>query len=364
MTFDLFLASAPTCDTGAQITAPLSSKIDWLEVRFPGVQPHAVISEYLGLAPSDFELANYGLHGYPQLQTYGDVKVLHNPADLDRGSKVLLSAMALDQIAVDALELVRNSLRDGGIISRLDLAIDERAGAVNMPTISTAILQCQAVTHFKTARPVQDFCLSTGKPASGKTWYFGSAQSLRSIRIYDKQAERIGKGEPDPGPWIRVEVQTRKTSAVSLALALARVGLENAGPILRGILDFRERSEESNITRGRALPWWDHICSQSAAIKTGLSKIPRSIEAKFYWLSRQCSRAIGQVATVLGVDHIQDLISAGIQKTTPSEWGKLAPKQPLDLFKAARLILKAAPPGPVEIAEARMLLRTTSAIPF
>jgi phage replication initiation protein len=321
-----------SCNTGAQISQPSkSSRIDWLEFTVKGVSPEYAVAEYLALEINDFTLADYGMQGYSDCYVYGFVKVLFSPEREERGTKIILSATALDEVGRDGLEIIKLVLRDGGTFARIDLALDDRSGLLDIDRIWQTELDGQTVCHFKEVSPIKKFNRHSRKlVANGVN--FGSRCSSRFIRCYDKQLEQLNKNLPDPGQWVRIELQSNKRGAYVVAQTLAVHGLRCIPSIVSGALDFRERSQDDNSTRCERLSWWDEYLGAIESIKTGAKKAVSTIEKKTEWLSKQCRKTMGQVAVAFDSQLILDMVMSGIKSTTKKEWEILFPDRNIEDF--------------------------------
>jgi hypothetical protein len=104
-----------------------------------------------------------------------------------------------------------------------------------------------------------DFHRSKG-PKGGDTWYLGGKTGLARLRVYDKARE--SGGEVDAIRW---ELQLRGDRAKDAVVALALMGLDSPLDVRMGewaasqlvrFVDFREREQDSNVTRCDRLPWF------------------------------------------------------------------------------------------------------------
>jgi DNA relaxase NicK len=331
----LDLQAPRLCNTGAQITKPLNgSKIDWLEFTVKAVLPSYAVPEYLGLDFTDFVLADYGMQGYTDCLEFGFVKVLYSPAKLERGTKIILSSQALDEVALDGLEIIQRFLRDGGTPARIDLALDDRQGLFTIDMMWLAELAGHTVSHFQHVAPIERYNRHTRRRVAHGINY-GSRTSKRYIRIYDKQLEQIFHGKPDPGKWVRVEMQSNKLAALEVCKVLVDSGLASIPRIVSGALDFRERSEcpEKNVVRASRLSWWSAFLGDLPPIRTGVKKVFATIEKKLEWLCT-IKKNIGQVCVAFGKDVLTDLVMSGIDKTSFKEWKRLFPDRDSDSFYA------------------------------
>lgn len=310
-----------SCNTGAQISAH-SYKVDWLEFTVKGVSPDFAICEYLDLDPATFVLADYAMHGYSDLLEVGTVKVLHTTERPERGTKIILCSSALDEVGRDAVDIIRDVLRDGGTFARLDLALDDRYEYLDLDVIEEAVNRGEDVTHFADVEPKRKYNRSLRQlVARGINW--GSRKGSRFLRIYDKRLERMREGEDDPGHWIRVELECKKRGALAAAVRIAETGAACIPAIVRGALDFRDPESDENTTRRTSVGWWEAFFDGMEGIKTGVRKAVSTIQDSALWLSHQCKKSIGKITAIFGQKALFDLVRDGINAVEQKEWERL-----------------------------------------
>jgi hypothetical protein len=312
-----------TGNTGALVSC---ARIDCLEFSLFGFSWERIVSDFLQLNPSEFTLKEVGLRGYPFRVQRGHVQVLWSQ-DPGRPVKTLISGQGMDEIGVDGIDLVRHVLRSNDsalkpvktCISQIHLALDDKSGSITPELVNDCILNGNLVTRLRTARKIVGYGLDSDCPRySGETWYIGSFGGDRLVRCYDKQAERIAAGEDDPGPWYRFEIQARRKCADVLARTLAKEGLCGSGGILRGIIDFRERDNDQQDRR-TPLDWWMTFCDGLDVIRTGVKKIPQTLERVCRWLEHSVSRRLSEVRSLLGNEWLSQLIRIGENKIIASD---------------------------------------------
>lgn len=309
-----------SCNTGAQ-NATL--KIDWLEFTVAGVDPVAACRDYLKINFDRFALNDFGMHGYPDSASYGKALVLWSERKPERGTKIILSSQALDQVGRDALDILRLVISDGGTFARLDVAIDERTGFVTFETVHAAVRAAQDVTKFTQIEFREPLDARTRQPV-GRSVYWGKASSSRQICCYDKALERAAKGDPVGGSWVRFEARWKKRAANLAAAVLADGGYASIPGMVRGILDFRQRDAEQ-AARRTACGWWDALLCSAAPIRTGIKKAVKTVEQKAAWLGAQVKKTMGQVAALMGGDTIAEICRAGAAATDERTWKQLDP---------------------------------------
>jgi phage replication initiation protein len=158
----------------------------------------------------------------------------------------LASALTLDQIRT----LLKWVHKQQGHVTRIDCALDDRAGTVSVATIREAVASGQCVTRAAQVRHIVSNLTHGTGATMGETMYFGSPQSQTLLRIYDKRLELQSKGQENWEDYgVRWELELKKDRAEQCARALA--SLEEADwkelvvGLLRSYVDFRQITKET-----------------------------------------------------------------------------------------------------------------------
>src|SRR5207253_1303073 len=123
------------------------------------------------------------------------------------------------------------SCRDaGGRFSRLDVALDDFAGRLDMSVVESHRQNRFYVSRMEQSNYHESQVVRKGSEGriTGRTCYFGGAKSPSVLRFYDKRAERLSAGEDAsrlPAHWVRCELQTREDRADNLASWLINKGV-------------------------------------------------------------------------------------------------------------------------------------------
>lgn len=151
---------------------------------------------------------------------------------------------------------------EGSHMARLDVAGDDYPSAEEKPLLS---FDTMARHCFKK----QYVSKATSKPKvtllGEENIYFGSPQSDRRLRIYNKAMERGIDNH-----WIRVEFQLRNESALSFYMRALECG--SIGQAYQGMLyDFlrftREENDSEHTERLTVTRWWKTFCGNAKRIK-------------------------------------------------------------------------------------------------
>jgi hypothetical protein len=139
--------------------------------------------------------------------------------------------------------------------------------------------------HLVTRAEQSDYRRSKG-PTGGDTWYLGATSGLARLRVYDKARESAGEVDA-----IRWELQLRGDRAKDAVLALFYDSLHRGGvaalPEVMGewaasqvvrFVDFRDRSQDSNVSRCDRLGWFVALVLNAEKARPVVVKPPLTIE--------------------------------------------------------------------------------------
>ena len=218
--------------------------IDWLAFTVLASNPQ----ETMKVLGGDWSKAKGGFRGYPlswmradglrgvgKLGTNAPRRPNEIHVDLSGG---LASALTLDQIRT----LLKWVHKQQGHVTRIDCALDDRAGAVPVSTIREAVSAGQCVTRAAQVRHIVSNLTHGTGATTGETMYFGSPQSQTLLRIYDKRLELQSKGQGArelAGVWDSVGVGTEEGSGRTMCPRIGdirRSRLEGVGHRLASIL--------------------------------------------------------------------------------------------------------------------------------
>lgn len=180
-------------------------------------------------------------------------------------------------------------------IIRMDLAFDDRRGALSLDSVCDAVDAGNAVTRWKEFDSHKKTSLSSGVQR-GRSIQFGSKKSASYLVAYDKGLET---GTAEEGEWIRWELRlsdsetemfsteffshfpenastdlrgsTPKAKAILLCYDASDLPVQNSDispelverferlalDALKSRLSFRDRTTASNVSRAKQLPWWE-----------------------------------------------------------------------------------------------------------
>ncbi len=240
--------------------------IDWLAFTVLASNPQ----ETMKILGGDWNKAKGGFRGYPlswmrvdglrgvgKLGTNAPRRPNEIHVDFSGG---LASALTRDQIRT----LLQWVHAQQGHVTRIDCALDDRAGTVPVSTIREAVSAGQCVTRAAQVRHIVSNLTHGTGATTGETMYFGSPQSQTLLRIYDKRMELQSKGQENWHEYgTRWELELKKDRAEQCARALATLDeadwKELVVGLLRSYVDFRQipkDAEDEERYRAPVLEWY------------------------------------------------------------------------------------------------------------
>lgn len=150
-------------------------------------------------------------------------------------------------------------------VSRIDIAVDDYDGLLDMDLISKSCNAREFVSQFRTAYEQGYNNILTGE-GTGRTIYFGTRKSATLCRFYDKLIEQRQKFRNDPDRlkelskidhWIRMEFEFKREQAVKIVNIICDA--DNFGKYYAEIVNAYIRfvnPDDINISRQTMKSWW------------------------------------------------------------------------------------------------------------
>ena len=150
-------------------------------------------------------------------------------------------------------------------VSRVDIAVDDYDGILDMDKISESANSREFVSQFRTAYEQGYNNILTGE-GKGRTIYFGTRKSATLCRFYDKLIEQKQKHRDNPEKmeelsriphWVRMEFEFKREQAVKIVNIICDA--EHFGRYYAKVVNAYVRfvhSSDSNVTRRPMKSWW------------------------------------------------------------------------------------------------------------
>ncbi len=186
-----------------------------------------------------------------------------------------------------------------GHFGRIDVALDDRSGVIDIDRIYASVVAGHCVSHFRKSQLIAGLDLGSGLD-TGKTICMGSRQSDTYLRIYDKAAEQRAKDKPVEGTWVRWEMEWKAERAHAVGLALSVLDHERFQKYIVGVfrtaVDFRDctrADDPKDRYHAPLLAWWTVLTDGMARAKLEIATAVKQIEDVKQWAKKSLSPMLG-----------------------------------------------------------------------
>ena len=134
---------------------PLEMLFDYVRIRFPTTDVKHIVEDVLRLKLPYFIHEDYGFYSYTEHYYLGDIFVLVSP-ELEKGVLLELKGRGCRQFESYLLaqerswyEFFMDVLMEDGVMKRLDLAINDKTGILNIPHLTEKCRNEECISVFR-----------------------------------------------------------------------------------------------------------------------------------------------------------------------------------------------------------------------
>lgn len=198
--------------------------------------------------------------------------------------------------------------------TRFDIAIDDFDKTISYEQIQAALAN-RNFSGFRKSTARKNYDLK--QENVGFTCTFGSRQSNRYYRFYDKEQESGGKIKSN-----RLEVELKEELAVLAInqwLALSGENFEEWSPkLLAGLvvggISFVQRGGDKNVSRMAMLPWWEQFVEKvGCSIRHTVVVAETNLERKKEWFTRQVAPTVALFRKVMGIKDFKQFLASELE---------------------------------------------------
>lgn len=183
--------------------SPLEMLFDYVRIRFHTLDVKHIVQDVLRLKLSYMLHEDYGFYSYAEHYSLGDIFVLVSP-EQEKGVLLELKGRGCRQFESYLLaqerswyEFFMDCMVEGGVMKRLDLAINDKAGILNIPNLTEKCRKEECISVFRSFKSYRsgELVWREEKECMGNTLYIGSLQSEVYFCIYEKDYEQYKKND-------------------------------------------------------------------------------------------------------------------------------------------------------------------------
>ena len=283
--------------------APMFLLFDYVRIRFPTLDIQHVIRDILKLNVDYMLHEDYGHYKYTEHYYLGDVFV-YTSQDEEKGTLLELKGKGCRQFESYLLaqgrswyDFLMDALIEGGVMKRLDLAINDRAGILDIPDLTAKCNREECVSLFRSFKSYASGELvkhnEQDKAGMGHTLYIGSLKSEVYFCCYEKNYEQYAKlGIPTSEAPIknRFEIRLKDERAYYAVRELLTYydAEQTAFSIINHYIRFVDREPEKRKTDWKLNDRWAwFIGKDRPPVKLTTDPEPYTLERTLGWISRQ-----------------------------------------------------------------------------
>ena len=296
---------------------PLFLLIDYFRVRFPTTDALTVIKNVLHIKAKHMLHEDYGKYGYEEQYFTGNIVLLvsSNPV---LGVLLELKGKGCRQMEAyltaegrSWFDFMMDCLSAGGVMKRLDLAINDRAGILNIPMLKEKWKRGEAISYFRGHKGYDSTKKNGGivPEDTGNTLYVGSTSSEVYFCIYEKAKEqyaKLGIDIEDMEVKNRFEIRLKNERAYhAVADLLTYYDAERtAFSIINRYLCFVDAEEDTPKSEWKVNEDWAwFIGEHREALRLTTQPEPFTLEKALRWLHRQVAPTLKMVQELDKQNH-------------------------------------------------------------
>ena len=302
---------------------PLEMVFDYVRIRFPTQDVKHVVEDILKLRLDVMIHEDFGFYSYAEHYVLGDVFVLTSP-DKEKGTLLELKGKGCRQMESYLLaqhrswyDFLMDALIEGGVMKRLDLAINDMAGILDIPELTEKCNHEECISVFRSFKSYRSGELvrsnEQDKYGMGNTLYVGSLKSEVYFCIYEKDYEQYAKYDiaiEDTKIKNRFEIRLKNERAYYAVRDLLTYhdAERTAFSIINRYVRFADKDETKRRSDWQTNERWAWFIGEDRGrLKLTTKPEPYDFQRTLNWLSRQVAPTL-QVAEKLDKQNSTTII--------------------------------------------------------
>lgn len=305
---------------------PLEMLFDYVRIRFPTADVARIVGKVLRLNIEYMIHEDFGYYSYPEHYRFGDIMVMASQ-DLTKGVLLELKGKGCRQYENFLLaqhrswyDFFNDCLEVKAVFKRLDLAINDKVGILDIPELARKCKQEECISVFRSFKNYRsgELVHHNEKPDMGNTLYIGSLKSEVYFCIYEKDYEQFIKNEiplEDADVKNRFEIRLKNDRATHAIndLLTHQDAEKTAFEIINRYIRFADKDITKRRSEWKTNEHWEWFMGKNrGALRLTTKPEPYSYERTLNWLRHQVAPTL-KVASILDVLNETDVIPAMIR---------------------------------------------------
>lgn len=304
---------------------PLTMLFDYVRIRFPTTNARKIIQEVLHLNFDYMLHEDYAFYSYQEQFVMGDIVVMVSQQE-DKGVLIEMKGRGCRQFETFLLaqkrswyDFFEDCLKVGGVMKRLDLAINDRAGLLNIPELTRKCQNQECISLFRTFKSYRsgELMKSDEKDGMGNTLYIGSLKSEVYFCLYEKDYEqyiKLGIPLDQTETKNRFEIRLKNERAYHAIVDLLK-GRSIESTTFSIITRYMRIANKVQGKRRTNWPlnekWGRFVGRNRKEIQLTSEPKPYTIERTYNWLGRQVAPTLKmtiELDRIRGTTFISDMV--------------------------------------------------------
>lgn len=304
---------------------PLTMLFDYVRIRFPTTNARKIIQEVLHLNFDYMLHEDYAFYSYQEQFVMGDIVVMVSQQE-DKGVLIEMKGRGCRQFETFLLaqkrswyDFFEDCLKVGGVMKRLDLAINDRAGLLNIPELTKKCQNQECISLFRTFKSYRsgELMKSDEKDGMGNTLYIGSLKSEVYFCLYEKDYEqyiKLGIPLDQAETKNRFEIRLKNERAYHAIVDLLK-GRSIESTTFSIITRYMRIADKVQGKRRTNWPlnekWGRFVGRNRKEIQLTSEPKPYTIERTYNWLGRQVAPTLKmtiELDRIRGTTFISDMV--------------------------------------------------------
>ncbi|QGN29525.1 MobT family relaxase [Enterococcus casseliflavus] len=304
---------------------PLTMLFDYVRIRFPTTNVRKIIQEILHLNFDYMLHEDYAFYSYQEQYVMGDIVVMVSQQE-DKGVLIEMKGRGCRQFETFLLaqkrswyDFFEDCLKVGGVMKRLDLAINDRAGLLNIPELTRKCQNQECISLFRTFKSYRsgELMKSDEKDGMGNTLYIGSLKSEVYFCLYEKDYEqyiKLGIPLDQTETKNRFEIRLKNERAYHAIQDLLK-GRSIESTTFSIITRYMRIADKVQGKRRTNWPlnekWGRFVGRNRKEIQLTSEPKPYTIERTYNWLGRQVAPTLKmtiELDRIRGTTFISDMV--------------------------------------------------------
>ncbi|MBV4170640.1 MobT family relaxase [[Clostridium] innocuum] len=307
---------------------PLEMVLDYVRIRFPTQDVKHIVEDILKIRLDVMIHEDFGFYSYSEHYVLGDVFVLTSP-DEEKGTLLELKGKGCRQMESYLLaqhrswyDFLMDALLEGGVMKRLDLAINDMTGILDIPELTEKCNHEECISVFRSFKSYRSGELVKSKEQDrygmGNTLYVGSLKSEVYFCIYEKDYEQYVKYEiplEDTKIKNRFEIRLKNERAYYAVRDLLTYhdAERTAFDIINRYMRFADKEVEKRRSEWKTNERWAYfIGSDRGRLKLTTKPEPYTLTRTLNWISRQVAptwKVLQQIDDTNGTTYLKDILN-------------------------------------------------------